>query len=141
MICGVHAVFEVLAAGRQPVERLHILRDAHLPRLKQILDLARERGVPIRKEERSVLDKIAGGVVHQGIVAIVGEASYAPLEKAFDAKVPCLVVLDGIEDTSHRLVSYKIDPVPPNMIILAEAVASCAAALKNAFDALEKGFA
>src|ERR1044071_8163159 len=48
-------------------------------------------------------------------------------------------VLDGIEDTSHRLVSYKIDPVPPNMIILAEAVASCAAALKNAFDALEKG--
>jgi len=102
MICGVHAVFEVLAAGRQPVERLHILRDAHVPRLKQILDLARERGVPIRKEERSVLDKIAGGVVHQGIVAIVGEASYAPLERGFDAKVPCLVVLDGIEDP-HNL--------------------------------------
>ena len=29
MICGVHAVYEVLAAGRQPVERIHILRDAH----------------------------------------------------------------------------------------------------------------
>ena len=41
MICGVHAVYEVLAAGSTPVERIHILRDAKLPRLKQILDLAR----------------------------------------------------------------------------------------------------
>jgi 23S rRNA (guanosine2251-2'-O)-methyltransferase len=102
MICGVHAVHELLAAGQQPVERIHILRDARLPRLKQILDLARERGVPVRKEERSVLDKIAGGVVHQGIVAIVSEVSYSPLERIFDAKVPCIVVLDGVEDP-HNL--------------------------------------
>src|SRR5215813_6098173 len=27
-------------------------------------------------------------------------------------------VLDGIEDTSHRLVSYRIDPIPPVMITL-----------------------
>jgi 23S rRNA (guanosine2251-2'-O)-methyltransferase len=102
MICGVHAVYEVLAAGRPHVERIHILRDARLPRLKQILDLARERGVPVRKEERSVLDKIAGGVVHQGIVAIAGEASYSPLEKVFESKLPFVVVLDGVEDP-HNL--------------------------------------
>src|ERR1039457_4821442 len=42
-------------------------------------------------------------------------------------------VLDGIEDTVHRLVSYHIDPIPPIMITLAEIVASCARALKNAF--------
>ncbi len=48
-------------------------------------------------------------------------------------------VMDGIEDTSHRLVSYKIDPVPPNMILLAEQVAKCAAALSSAMSALEKG--
>jgi 23S rRNA (guanosine2251-2'-O)-methyltransferase len=102
MICGVHAVYEALAAGRQPVERIHILRDAKLPRLKQILDLARERGVPVRKEDRAVLDKIAGGVVHQGIVAIAGEASYAPLKRIFEAKLPCVVVLDGVEDP-HNL--------------------------------------
>jgi 23S rRNA (guanosine2251-2'-O)-methyltransferase len=102
MICGVHAVYEVLAAGQQPVERIHILRDARLPRLKQVLDLARTKGVPIRKEERAVLDKIAGGVVHQGIVAIVAEATYAPLARVFDAKLPCVVVLDGVEDP-HNL--------------------------------------
>ena len=47
-------------------------------------------------------------------------------------------VLDGIEDTAHRLVSYRIDPIPPTMIKLSEIVASCAKALKAAFEALEK---
>jgi predicted phosphate transport protein (TIGR00153 family) len=47
-------------------------------------------------------------------------------------------VLDGIEDTSHRLVSYRIHPIPPTMVTLAELVANCAKALKGAFVALEK---
>src|SRR3954471_11866643 len=47
-------------------------------------------------------------------------------------------VLDGIEDTSHRLVSYRIDEIPPSMITLAEIVASCATSMRNALDALEK---
>jgi predicted phosphate transport protein (TIGR00153 family) len=46
-------------------------------------------------------------------------------------------VLDGVEDTAHRLVSYRIDPIPPSMIKLSEIVASCAKALKAAFEALE----
>jgi 23S rRNA (guanosine2251-2'-O)-methyltransferase len=102
MICGVHAVYEALAAGRQPVERIHVLRDAKLPRLKEILDLARERGVPVRREDRIVLDKLAGGIVHQGIIAIASEASYAPIERIFEAELPCVVVLDGVEDP-HNL--------------------------------------
>jgi 23S rRNA (guanosine2251-2'-O)-methyltransferase len=102
MICGVHAVYEALAAGRQPVERIHVLRDAKLPRLKEILDLARERGVPVRREDRNVLDKLAAGVVHQGIIAIAGEASYSPIQRVFEAKLPCVVVLDGVEDP-HNL--------------------------------------
>src|SRR5947209_1577630 len=48
-------------------------------------------------------------------------------------------VLDGIEDTSHRLVSYRIDPVPPTMVRLSEMVAMCAKSLTAAFTALEKG--
>ena len=47
-------------------------------------------------------------------------------------------VLDGIEDTSHRLVSYCIDPIPPVMITLAEIVASCSKALQSAVIELEK---
>ena len=47
-------------------------------------------------------------------------------------------VLDGVEETAHRLVSYRINPIPPSMIQLSEIVASCARALKAAFEALEK---
>src|SRR5262245_19861329 len=47
-------------------------------------------------------------------------------------------VLDGIEDTSHRLVSYRIDPIPATMITLGEAVAGCSKSLKAAIDALER---
>ena len=46
-------------------------------------------------------------------------------------------VLDGVEDTAHGLVSYRIDPVPPAMVMLSEIVASCAKARKAAFEALE----
>jgi uncharacterized protein len=47
-------------------------------------------------------------------------------------------VLDGIEDTSHRLVSYRIDPIPATMVVLAEIVGACAKAIRLAVDALEK---
>lgn len=47
-------------------------------------------------------------------------------------------VLDGIEDTAHRLVAYHIDPIPANMVTLSKVVADCAAALTRAFQELEK---
>ena len=47
-------------------------------------------------------------------------------------------VLDGIEDTSHRLISYRIDPVPETMVTLAETVSRCAQEMKCAFEALER---
>jgi predicted phosphate transport protein (TIGR00153 family) len=47
-------------------------------------------------------------------------------------------VLDGIEDTAHRLVSYGIDPIPATMVTLSEMVAKCSHALKAAFVALEQ---
>ena len=102
MIWGVHAVYEALVSGRRPIERIHILRNARIPRMKEVLDLARDRGVPVRMEEKLVLDRLAAGVVHQGIVAVAAEAAYAPLERLFEAEVPCVVVLDGVEDP-HNL--------------------------------------
>ncbi|HXK04085.1 MAG TPA: DUF47 family protein [Verrucomicrobiae bacterium] len=47
-------------------------------------------------------------------------------------------VLDGIEDTVHRIVSYGIEPIPATMVTLSEIVARCATEMKAAFVALEK---
>lgn len=102
MICGVHAVYEALAAWRRPIERIHVSRDARIPRLKEILDLSKQRGVPVRREDRLVLDRMAPGLSHQGIVAVVGDASYSSMADLKDSGVPCVIVLDGVEDT-HNL--------------------------------------
>jgi 23S rRNA (guanosine2251-2'-O)-methyltransferase len=101
-ICGVHAVQEALVAGKQPIARIHVARESRLARLQPLLELARNRGVPVRKEDRAVLDRMAHGAVHQGVVAVVGDFSYAPFEKLFETERPCVVVLDGVEDP-HNL--------------------------------------
>jgi 23S rRNA (guanosine2251-2'-O)-methyltransferase len=101
-ICGVHAVYEALAAQRQPIERIHLAREAHSPKVKEILDIARERDVPVRKEERAVLDRMAEGAVHQGIIAITAALTYADFEVLFKPEKPLVVVLDGVEDP-HNL--------------------------------------
>jgi 23S rRNA (guanosine2251-2'-O)-methyltransferase len=97
-ICGVHAVYEALISGKQPLERIHIARETHSPKLHEILDLAKVRGVPVRKEDRSVIDHMSGGAVHQGIVAIAGDFEYAAFDALFSSDPPLVVILDGVED-------------------------------------------
>jgi 23S rRNA (guanosine2251-2'-O)-methyltransferase len=101
-IYGVHAVYEALAGERHPIERIHIAREAQSGKFKEIVELARKRGVPVRKEDRIVLDRLARGEVHQGIVAVSGEVGYASFDVLFRSDKPLIVVLDGVEDP-HNL--------------------------------------
>jgi len=101
-ICGVHAVYEALASDRLPIERIHIARESRSAKLKEILDLARNRGIPVRWEERPIIDRMAEGAVHQGIVAISAALSYVDFQVLFKADQPLVVVLDGVEDP-HNL--------------------------------------
>ncbi len=47
-------------------------------------------------------------------------------------------VLDGIEDTSYRMVAYRLDPIPPTVVELCEVVHDSAKSIANAFDKLNK---
>jgi predicted phosphate transport protein (TIGR00153 family) len=47
-------------------------------------------------------------------------------------------VIDGIEDSVHRMLAYRIDPLPTTTIELCRLVQSCGIALQKAFDALAK---
>jgi 23S rRNA (guanosine2251-2'-O)-methyltransferase len=91
-----------MASRRIAIERIHIAREAHSGKLQEILQLARERDIPVRKEERSVLDRLANGTVHQGIVAITAALLYADFDALFKRENPLVVVLDGVEDP-HNL--------------------------------------
>ena len=47
-------------------------------------------------------------------------------------------VIDGIEDAVHRMVAYKLDPIPPTVLTLVDVIHSCSSVLVKAFYALEK---
>jgi 23S rRNA (guanosine2251-2'-O)-methyltransferase len=103
LLTGIHAVREALKAGRA-LERVVIARGRHGERVEEIVRLARERGVPVRFEDRGQLDRLAGKAEHQGVVALAGAQRAASLDDLVHTAPPngLLVLLDGVEDP-HNL--------------------------------------
>jgi 23S rRNA (guanosine2251-2'-O)-methyltransferase len=99
---GVHSIFEALTAGNPPIERIYVGRETRSPKLQEVIDLANQRRVPVRREDRLVLERMAPGVSHQGIIALCGEFRYSPEEVLFQTVHPFIVALDGVEDP-HNL--------------------------------------
>lgn len=106
LVYGVNAVLEALRAGKRQVETITILQSARPDRLKAVLDLAREKGVPVQRVPRLDLDRRFNEARHQGVVARIAAAHYADADELLDtlaAKVgtpdpPLALGLDGIED-------------------------------------------
>ena len=48
-------------------------------------------------------------------------------------------VIDGMEDSVHRMLAYRIDPLPSTVLELCRIIQSCANTLQQAFGALAKG--
>src|SRR5215471_9715650 len=80
---GVHSICEALTAGNPPIERIYVGRETRSPKLQEVIELAGQRGVPVRREDRNVLERMAPGVSHQGIIALCGEFRYSPEEVLF----------------------------------------------------------
>jgi 23S rRNA (guanosine2251-2'-O)-methyltransferase len=100
VLSGVNPVLEALRAGR-PLERILVARGASGPRVQEIVETARRASVPLRFEPRQSLDRLAGSLAHQGVVALGAAKLYSELEVVASGS-KLLVLLDGIEDP-HNL--------------------------------------
>ena len=102
IVYGLNPVLEALRAGRVTALRVGARGGE---RMRELLALADERGVHVQRVEPALLDRLAAGGVHQGVVADVDDAptdySVAELVR-YASGVPLIVVLDGIEDP-HNL--------------------------------------
>ena len=89
--------------------------------------------------EISVLEHRGDEVIHS-IFNRLNQTFITPLDPEDIHNISTALdnVLDGFEDTAHRLVSYEIDPVPRDMVELAVIVHACAVSAKLALEALEQ---
>jgi 23S rRNA (guanosine2251-2'-O)-methyltransferase len=96
-IHGINPVVEALRAKRVTAIRVSPRADE---RLTEIVRLAGEQGIPVRRASAHELDRFAKGGAHQGVVADVHDVAELSVEDlvARAGGVPLLVVLDQIED-------------------------------------------
>lgn len=100
-IVGRNPVYEALAAGL-PIKQAYVAEGAERDdRLRDILKFAAEHGLPLLQVTRGELDRVTGGLVHQGVAVQLPAYEYADAEDilADAADVDGIVVaLDGITD-------------------------------------------
>lgn len=98
-VSGFHAIEELLKAGKRGV----ILVSQKGPRVKDILELAKKAGVPVREAKKEELDRLSGD--HRGVVFQAEGADEDGVKvsldewlASFDKERALVLVLDHIQD-------------------------------------------
>jgi 23S rRNA (guanosine2251-2'-O)-methyltransferase len=106
-VYGMHAVRALLERRAAAVRRVIVQAGRNDRRVQQLADHARSLGMLVETRPAPELDSLAGGGVHQGVVARVAPA--APLAEedllvrlGEGTRAPLVLVLDGVQDP-HNL--------------------------------------
>ena len=106
LLYGMNAVLEALRAGKRSIDSITLLESARPDRLRELLELSRQKRIPIHRVPRLDLDRSLGDVRHQGVIARIAAARYADADtllELLESKIgtsdpPFVLGLDGIED-------------------------------------------
>lgn len=106
IIFGRNPVTEALKSGRQ-IEKILVGAGSGEGSIVKITAMAKEKGIPIIKTEKTALDRLSAGAAHQGVAAYTSAYAYKELDdvlaKAEAAgEEPFVVILDNLEDP-HNL--------------------------------------
>ena len=102
LLLGRNPVVEALRAS-VPATALYIAQGIDIDdRITEIIRTSGDRGIPILEISRNELDRMTGGVLHQGIGLQVPPFAYETFEDLVAASLeqaaPLLVALDGVTD-------------------------------------------
>ncbi len=102
IIYGLNPVREALRAHPEKIRYIG-LSSAEKGKLGKLVADARETGVPVRELPPDQIARLAGGGVHNGIVAEVAEAAYAEFDDVLSLECPPerVFILDGIQDPQN----------------------------------------
>lgn len=105
IIIGRNPVIEALKNHRE-IDKLVIGKGAE-GSINKIVGMARDEGIIMHQAEKIVLDRIAAGRPHQGVIAYVSAYEYAEMDDIFakaaeKGEDPFIIILDNLEDP-HNL--------------------------------------
>lgn len=104
LIAGRRPVLEALRAGTG-IERVLISDGVRAaPIIAEVRTAARSAAVPVRTVPRAEIERLAGTLNHQGVVAVAGRFSYSDLHPLLERPGRGLLFLDGVSDP-HNLGS------------------------------------
>jgi len=123
-IYGINSVTEALKSRGRAFEWVGMAKERHDLRLQRLIEDCRKLGIPVRFLQRAELDRMAGQVGHQGVVAVTSAKQYNDLGDVIAAKRgqhSLIVVLDGVEDP-HNLgaILRTADAAGANGIVIPE---------------------
>lgn len=103
LLFGVHAVLEKLRASPEEVREILLARERQRPVMRVVREEARARGITVRYFGSEILDRLAEGQNHQGVLARIDSYAYVPFsellrELAGFPEPSWVLLLDGLTD-------------------------------------------
>lgn len=92
------SVKAAVLAERRAVFKILADKTKHDKDTSFILNRAKERGIEIIRTDREVIDRMASGRTHGGLIAEAGERTYQQLDDVLKKDRPFIVLLEGVED-------------------------------------------
>ena len=105
-VYGINPIKVLLSSQGAPLKRIIVAEGRAGPAVKEIVDVARQKKVPVEWRRRQYLDELTGRKDHQGIVGFRNSFVYADLDVLLKNRNTCMsndliLILDGILDPQN----------------------------------------
>lgn len=99
---GRNSIMEALKANRT-INKLFVVKGEREGSIRQIIAIARQKGIIITEVERSALDSMSNSRSHQGVIAFVSAKEYVEVDDILKiaqekGEPPFIIILDEISD-------------------------------------------
>lgn len=104
LVFGIHPILEGLQSGKN-FDKILILNSLRSDQAKDIMAIARERGISLNKVPQQKLDRVTRKN-HQGVIGFIAPIEFQDIEDIIpelfsNGKIPFLLILDRISDVRN----------------------------------------
>ena len=83
LIVGRNAVLQALESGRT-IDSVTVAQGQRGGQAGRIIDICRERKIPVKFADQRRLDRLCDGAAHQGVAATIAAAAYTTMDQVWE---------------------------------------------------------